>query len=153
MATKADERDELLAKLDETVTNVAACFAKMARRETVGQDTAFAVLARLVFWHQQYVNIARDLVVGRKPHLLTGSFETLNAKARVQYWNQSMLSLVFTLKSLQTELRQLLLQLPDWSVNFPVKFDSEKMTVAERVAEINSVIAMHTKHFEECKNV
>jgi hypothetical protein len=152
MVVNTRRREELLDKLDETITNVAACFANIAKNKSDGHDTAFAVLARIVFWHEQYVRIARAIAEGRKPELLTGSFETLNARARIEHRNNSMLSLVFKLKDLQKEFREILMSLPDWSVNFPVKFDSKDMSVEDRLIEIESVISMHQKHFEACKD-
>ncbi len=58
----------------------------------------------LVFWHEQYVAIARALLEGERSRLVTGSFKQANARAVETNRADSINSLLARLAAAQAEL-------------------------------------------------
>jgi hypothetical protein len=143
MKTIEKTHDEILDRLSRTVIEAAAFFANADESLFDGHHTAHGVLAQLVFWHEQYVAIAGALLQGRVPNLKVGSFERLNQIARSTFASDSMTMLAYDLSCLQKEFDALLRQLPDWSVNFPIKGDSVPCSLHDRLVEIEQHIHQH----------
>ncbi len=123
----------------------AAYLATTDQSLTDGRHTAYGVLAQLVFWHEQYVSVAGALLQGRPPILKAGSFEHLNQVARSNFSGDSMTMLAYDLSCLQKEFDAILRKLPDWSVNFPIKTDSEPRSLEQRLMEIEEHIRRHVQ--------
>lgn len=140
METRDLTRDELLNRLNHTVIEAAAFLVGADAHLSDGHTTAHGVLSQLVYWHEQYVSIARSLLEGRTPELKAGTYDHLNQVARCQFASASMTMLAFNLSCLQKELDAILRKFPDWSDNFPIKQDSEPESVSERLLEIDTQI-------------
>lgn len=148
MKTKEPSHDEILDRLNQTVLAAAAYFATADERHSDGRDTAFGILAQLAFWHQHYVLTAQALLEGRAPELESGSFQRLNQIAHNQFAGHAMTMMAYDLSCAQKELDRLVRELPDWSVNFPIKADSEPRSVAERLQEIEAHIRQHVNRLQ-----
>lgn len=133
MTLREQTREQILEVLNRTVADVAAFFATSSPILSDGRHTAHGILAQMVFWHERHVEVARALAGGYEPNLIGGTIEALNAAARHRYARESMVMLAQNLSALQSELDGLLRQLPDWSVNYPLKNDSGFCNVEERV--------------------
>ena len=151
MNVKEKFDEEVLNRLNTTVIDAAAFFAGADQARSDGHQTAYGVLAQLVFWHEQYVTIARALVDGRNPELKVGSFDHLNQVARSTFASDSMTMLAYDLSCLQKEFDALVRRLPDWSVNFPIKRDSEPISLHERLSEIETHIRRHVQRFRNAR--
>ncbi len=149
MNTTERVHEEVLDRLNRTVIEAAAFFASAKHTLSDGRQNAHAVLSQLVFWHEQYVHTARALLDGRDPELQAGSFERLNQVARNHFAGTSMTDLAYDLSCLQKEFDALLHQLPDWSINFPIKHDSEPRSLGARLVEIEAHIRHHTQRLKE----
>lgn len=143
MDTQVNLHADVLDKLNRTVLEAAAYFGALHENTFDGHDNAHAVLSQLVFWHEQYVAIARALVEGHQPQLNVGTFARLNEKASVLHAGSGMVMLAYQLSCAQRTLTELLSKLPNWSVDFPIKQDSPPCTVAERVDQIEQHIRQH----------
>jgi hypothetical protein len=137
--------EQALDRLNRTVIEASAFFAASNAELFDGRQTAHGVLAQLVFWHEQYVSIAGALLQGRAPTLKTGSFDRLNQVARNNFANSSMVMLAYDLSCLQKEFDAIVRQLPDWSINFPIKADGEPRSLNERLVEIEQHIRHHVQ--------
>ncbi len=151
MNAKENLHEEVLERLNRTVADAAAFFASADDSLFDGRQTAHSVLAQLVFWHEQYVSIAGALRQERAPNLKAGSFERLNQVARNTYANESMAMLAYDLSCLQKEFDALARQLPDWSINFPMKQDSEPRSLGERLSEIETHIRHHVERLRRAQ--
>lgn len=143
MNARENLHEAVLDRLSGTVIEAAAFLASVDENLSDGNQTAHGVLAQLVFWHEQYVHTARALLSGRTPDLKSGSFERLNQAARSRYASDSMTMLAYDLSCLQKEFDVLVRQLPDWSIDFPIKQDSPPRTLMLRMEEIESHIRQH----------
>ncbi len=133
MNLREQTREQVQETLNRTVADAAAFLATVSPVLSDGRQTAHGILAQMVFWHERHVEVARALVEGCQPNLISGTVEALNAAARHRYARESMVMLAQNLSVLQGELDHLLLQLPNWSVNFPLKRDSGFCNVEERI--------------------
>jgi hypothetical protein len=148
MTTNETIHEEVLDRLNRTVIEAAAFFAGADESLFDGRHTAHGVLAQLVFWHEQYVSVAGALIQGRVPILKAGSFERLNQMARSNFAGDSMTMLAYDLSCLQKEFDALVRQLPDWSISFPIKSDSELCPLSERLVEIEQHIRQHVQRLK-----
>lgn len=140
--------EAMLDRLNRTVIEAAAYLAATEASRFDGHQTAHGVLAQLVFWHEQYVAVAGALLQGRELNLKAGSFERLNQIARSNFAGDSMTMLAYDLSCLQKEFAAILRQLPDWSVNFPIKNDSEPCSLSDRLVEIDQHIRQHVQRLK-----
>ena len=141
-------KEDVLNRLNQTVIQTTAYFASIDENLSDGHQTAHGILAGLLFWHKQYVSIARALIAGGEPELLAGTYEGLNRNARQHALGTSMIMMAYSLSCEQHEFAQLLQQIPDWSVEFPIKQDSEPCSVHDRVVEIEANIRQHVHRLE-----
>lgn len=148
MKVKEYLHEEVLDRLNRTVIEAAAYFATADESLFDGHHTAHGVLAQLVFWHEQYVSVAGALLQGRDPILKAGSFDRLNQIARSNFAGDSMTMLAYDLSCLQKEFDAILRQLPDWSVNFPIKTDGEPIRLYDRLIEIEQHIRQHMQRMK-----
>jgi len=143
MPEQGDDRVRALRALDEAVVDAAGYLVSVDPELDGGHQTAREVLCHLVFWHNEYVAISRALLDGQEPPLKEGTYAQLNREATKEFGQQSTAELIHQLSALQESLRKQLLALPDWSVDFPVKQDSRRKSVTERVLAIERHVTMH----------
>ncbi|MEO8394404.1 MAG: hypothetical protein ABI700_15535 [Chloroflexota bacterium] len=151
--TKTVNPNEPLDRLNQTVIDAAAFFASADEGLSDGRHNVHGVLAQLVFWHEQYVETARALLEQRPPPLKAGSFERLNQVARSHFASDSLTMMAYDLSCLQKELDGIVRELSDWSVNFPIKNDSEPRSVNERLVEIELHIRLHCQRLKRSAQV
>ena len=140
MTDQTPNREHLLEALNRTVADAAAYLCCVDETLSDGHQTARGVLAQMVYWHEQYLSIAKAICEGRKPELRQGTYESINAIARQRYAAEPQTFLASRLAAVQHELDEYLRAIPDWSVNFPVKHDSGFCTLGERVRLIEEHI-------------
>lgn len=146
-----ETRVALLELLSETVEEAADFLAEMDECFFDGYQTAREVLSHFVYWHREYVGIACALVNGCEPELRKGTFARLNRKAAREFAHLSMPDLADRFVDLQEELAALVRQLPDWGINFPVKWGSRQATVDKRLCTIEAHIQMHLTRMERAE--
>ncbi len=151
MTTTNKLREQVIDRLNRTVIEAAAYLAAADEGLSNGRQTAFGILAQLVFWHEQYVSVAGALLQGRQPNLKAGSFDRLNQVARSNYGGDSMTMLAYDLSCLQKEFAALVRKLPDWSVNFPIKQDSEPLSLEQRLVDIEQQIRWHIQSLKRAQ--
>ena len=151
MATRDLKREALLTVLNRTVTEAVAYFARVDENLSDGHQTARGVLAHLVFWHNEYNAILRDMLAERRLDLKVGTFATLNSVARLKYRYEPMSSLAHRLAVHQREFETLVRRLPGWSANFPIKHDSRFCCVEERITEIEAHIRNHVSRLRRAE--
>jgi hypothetical protein len=139
---------EALDRLNKTVIDAAAFFASADESLSDGRHTAHGVLAQLVFWHEQYVETARALLEHRDPPLKAGSFARLNQVARSNFSSDSMTMLAYDLSCLEKQFDGIVRELPDWSINFPIKNDGEPCSLNERLIEIEQHVRHHIQQLK-----
>lgn len=143
MKEDGKDRDLLLASLNETVSLAAAFFGQARPNHYDGYQTAFEVLAHLVFWHRTYCTITQSLLLQQKPKLLSGSLADLNMQAAEEFEGTLMPELATCLSGYQSALNNNLRDLPDWGINFPFKAGCRQANVARRIRYINRHIKHH----------
>ena len=141
-------KEDILERLNQTVIQSTAYFASVDENLSDGHQTAHGILAGLLFWHKQYVSIAQALIAGGEPALLVGTLEGLNRNARQHALGTSMIMMAYNLSCEQREFAGLVQQLPDWTINFPVKQDSEPCSLSDRLIEIEANIRQHMHRLE-----
>lgn len=147
MTLRERPREKILETLSTTVADAAAFFSSASPILSNGRYTAHSVLAQIVFWHERYLEVLQALAAGQPPILIEGTTEMLNAAALHRYAGDTMPDLARQLIELHHELDRLLRDLPDWSVNFPVKQDSGFCNVDERVQLIEENLRNRTATF------
>ncbi|MBL8131010.1 MAG: hypothetical protein JNL42_04065 [Anaerolineae bacterium] len=147
MMTLTPLRQEILDRLNRTVLESAAYFGSADETLFDGHQSAHAVLSQLVFWHKQYIATLRALLNGEEPSLPVGSFAQINQRARREYASFGMVMLAYEFSCAHRTLMELLGELPDWSVEFPIKRDGDHLDIAERVEEIEGHIHRHVQRF------
>ena len=140
---KLNNFERACTSLNRTLGDAAAFFAQVDETLSDGHQTARQCLSHLVFWHREYVNIARDLVAGRQPGLRHGTFKSLNAQASQEFQYESLPELAGLLVELQHQLDALLRALPDSQVHFPLKQGGHPWRVADLVPRIEAHIRNH----------
>lgn len=136
-------RRTALVQLDRAVADAVAFFADADASLASGHQTARDVLSHFVFWHREYVRIVRALAAGQKPRLRTGKFREMNAHATREFRRVSLPQLAKQFGQLHSLLDRLLLRLPDWRTDFPIKTGGKRTRVAERVPQITAHIEHH----------
>lgn len=142
---------ELLQRLTDSTNSAAAYFCEVEEGFFDGYQTAREVISHFVFWHREYVDIVQTLVDGEEPVLRKGRFAMFNALAAEEFADKSLPILAQKLVSLQRQLVKLLVQLPDWSINLPMKSGSRHCTVARRVRQIDAHIRNHLARLERAE--
>lgn len=132
-----------LTTLNHTIADAAAFFAGVNETLSDGNQTARQCISHLVFWHREYVNIARDLAAGRQPGLRHGTFHSLNAQASQEFQDESLPELAGLLVEFQHHLDTLLRALPDNQAQFPLKQGGHPWQVAELVPRIEAHVRSH----------
>ncbi len=143
MAERVLCRERMLASLDGAVMEAANFFRDLDESLSDGNQTAHEVLSHLVFWHREYVNVARALAECRQPTLRAGTFAQLNAQAYREFERYPMHELADCLASLQEQLVWLLQQLSYWRMDFPVKQGGHFWSVEDRIPSIEAHIRNH----------
>jgi len=140
MTGKTATHEEILESFNRTVTDAAAYLGCVDEKRTDGHQSAHGVLAQMVFWHEQYVQILGAIAAGQPPTLLSGPFDMLNMIGRQKYAREAQPMLAHELTVLHHEFDRVLRGIADWSLNFPVKQDSGYCSIAERVRLIDAHI-------------
>jgi hypothetical protein len=153
MPEKGDDRERALCALDEAVVDAAGYLRDVDPDLDGGHQTAREVLCHLVFWHREYVAICRALLEEREPPLKEGTYAQLNALAKEEFAACSMDDLACSLLAMQESLRFQLSALPDWSIDFPVKQDSRRKSVAERMPAIESHLQSHIRRLRRARRL
>ncbi|MCC6802300.1 MAG: hypothetical protein IT319_05400 [Anaerolineae bacterium] len=147
MTLRERPREKILETLNSTVADAAEFFSSASPILSNGRHTAHSALAQIVFWHERYLEVLQALAAGQPPNLIDGTTEMLNAAALHRYAGEAMPDLARQLTELHREVDRLLSDLPDWSVNFPVKRDSGFCNVDERVQLIEENMRNRTTTF------
>ena len=145
------ERD--LTTLNLTSGDAAAFFAQVDEALSDLHQTARQCLSHLVFWHREYVNIARDLLAGRQPGLRHGNFKSLNAQASQEFQDESLPELAGLLVDLQRQLDAWLRALPDSQAHFPLKQGGHPWRVVDLVPRIEAHIRNHVDRLKRARAV
>ncbi len=145
------EQEKRLDSLAETVSTAAAYLGQADGCLSDGYQTTRQVLSHLVFWHREYVSIAESLVEGRQPILRKETYAELNAAAVKEFENKSMADMAYLLLDYQAKLDQVLRRLPDWNINYPVKYGGRLKSVADRLPTMESHIRHHLKRLQRAE--
>ncbi|HVU13026.1 MAG TPA: hypothetical protein VHD90_17230 [Phototrophicaceae bacterium] len=148
---KENLNERILSHLNQTVSEAVTFFANADETLFDEHHSAHDVLAQLVFWHEQYVAVAQAIVDRRIPELKAGVFDQLNRTASSGFSSDSMTMLAYDLACLQREFVSLLHQIPDWTINFPIKADSTPCSLNQRLLEIDAHIRQHVLRLKRCR--
>lgn len=147
MVSVSEKKERALVALQDAVDEATAYFARVNANLYDGYQTAHEVLAQLVFWHYQHVRVARMLLAGQALDLLSGTRPALNRAACAERRTMTMAELVDQLADQQRELDALLRDLPDWTIDFPIKQGGRPCTVEDRVLALATGINNHVAQF------
>ena len=152
---KESRRDclDLLHALNEIVDEACAFFLKVDQDLFDGHQNAREILSHLVFWHREYVLIIKALKAGQQPSLKSGTYAELNSAATCEFLNIPMFELAHELRSYQDQLADDLQLLPNWNIDFPVKFGSRSGSVAGRLPSIESHIRGHVRRLKRAERL
>jgi hypothetical protein len=145
------EQDKRLNSLAETVSAAAVYLGQVDECLSDGYQTARQVLSHLVFWHREYVSIAKFLVEGRQSVLRKETYPQLHAAAACEFENISMADMAHLLLEYQAKLDEVLRRLPDWEIMYPVKYGGRQKSVTGRLPEIESHIGHHLKRLQRAE--
>ena len=151
MPQQQDQRQPALEELTDTVNKAVAFFVETEESLCDGYQSAREVLSHLVFWYREYVTIAQALVDGCPPELKKGTYAELNAEATCEFAGKTMEELAHQLDEYHKNLAETLLCLPDWGINYPVKYGGRLKSVAERLPEIESHIRNHVRRLQRAE--
>lgn len=141
--TQQDKTQRAQDALRAAVEEAAAFFETVHPDLFDGYRTAHDVLAHLVFWMCEHVRVAEALVAGSTPTLSPDSIPALNEAACAEHRTESMPVMRQALLDRYEKLDTLLGQLPDWSVNFPIKAGSQTCTVDDRIFGLTAHLHYH----------
>lgn len=142
------DRELYLGNLGEAVAQAVSLFQVIDAAFFDGFQTAHEVLAHLVFWHREYVQVSQALLLKTNPQLRKASLARLNKLAGDEYRDFSMEALCLCYIDLQANLLANLRRLTDWEVNFPYKKGCRQANVVERLAAIETHINFHTARLQ-----
>lgn len=151
MLDSVQEKETILAGLDAAVTEAVTFFETVDESLCDGYQSAYEVLAHLVFWHEEYVRITAALVDGRTPQLKTGSYARLNALAAEIFCKTPLPLLAQRLAQAQRKLERNLRRLPSWDVYLPVKRGGRFRTVWQRVPQFEVHIRHHVERLKRAQ--
>lgn len=151
MPEKLKHLEEALVDLDSAVRHAVRFFRSADEALFDGHQSARDVLSHLVYWHRVYYRVARALIEGREPPLPRGTFAELNARATARYAKASMDRLSRQLLRRQRHLVNVLRQLPDESLDFPVKQGARRRAVVARIKGIGAHIEGHVARLERAR--
>jgi hypothetical protein len=144
---------DLLHALNETVDEACSFFLKVDQDLFDGHQNAREVLSHLVFWHREYVLIIKTLKDGQQPRLKEGTYAELNSAATREFLNIPMIELAHELRSYQDQLADDLRLLPNWNIDFPVKFGGRSESVVGRLPSIESHIRSHFRRLKRAERL
>ena len=139
------QKASLLRELGEVVKEAVTFFRTIPEDFFDGSMTAREVVSHLLFWHEEYVEIAVALWDGRVPALQDGAFAHLNAEAADEFSDVGYQQLLQRLCATQQELEIQLRQLSDWTLSFPIKKGVRHQTVYNRLEQIIDHIDRHVQ--------
>jgi hypothetical protein len=116
-----ERRQQALDALDKASRRAEKLFATVDPALFDGYQTAHDVLANLVFWQCEHINVVRALLDERQPELKEGTFAALNAEACACQRAESMTALLGCFQTQRAELAGLLNQVADWRMDYPIK--------------------------------
>jgi len=148
---KLDKFEHTLTSLNRTLGDATAFFAQVDETLSDGHQTARQCLSHLVFWHREYVNIARDLAASRQPGLRHGTFKSLNAQASQEFQDESLPELAGLLDEFQRQLDPLLRALPDIEAPFSLKQGGHPWRVADLVPRIETHVRNHVNRMKRAR--
>lgn len=130
-----------LANLSAAVGDAAEFLSKADESLADDFQTSREVLSHLVFWHREYVKIARAICRGSEPAFRVGKYRELNALAATEFRQISMPALAARLLRLQKQLAALGSAIPP--VSFPLKENATCHTLDEWAPQIEAHIRGH----------
>lgn len=96
-----DKLDETIRDLTTYISSLSPKQLELSKREQWG---AREVFIHIVFWHEQYASITKELLKKDKPCLLTGTFKENNALAVERNKDVPIEVLIERLQKAQAEL-------------------------------------------------
>jgi hypothetical protein len=138
-----ERRQQALDALDKASRRAEKLFATVDPALFDGYQTAHDVLANLVFWQCEHINVVRALLDERQPELKEGTFAALNAEACACQRAESMTALLGCFQTQRAELAGLLNQVADWRMDYPIKQGGRPASVEDRVFALASNIENH----------
>ena len=142
--------DGPLAMLRQTVDDAVFFFMTVDEAEA-GYPTAHEHLSQLLFWHREYLGIARALAHGERPTLRGGTLAQLNRLGVQASEHQPLSVLAQQLAEVQDQLEEALRALPDWQIPFPVKQGGRPRTVERRVRAIEAQLRHHLERLARAR--
>lgn len=137
-------------QLDGTIKDLSAYISCLSPTQLELSKTekwaAREVFIHIVFWHEQYVSITKDLLRKEKPHLLTGSFKENNALAVEQNKDVPIKSLIERLQTAQSELLPLYDQATTLRIAF--KEGGKVRTYPDAIERIEQHIRSHLERLK-----
>lgn len=98
------------------------------------------VLIHLVAWHEYYISILHELLLGKKPELIKGTLKEQNKLAVEKNRDKSIESLLLRLKTAEEELKRI--------YSYP---NAKKLHIALKVGgkarPLNEIIRLDVAHF------
>jgi len=139
-----ERRQQALDALDKASRRAVTLCTTIDPALFDGYQTAHDVLANLVFWQCEHINVMRALLDRREPDLKEGTFAALNAEACACRQAESMSALLDCFQAQRAELAGLLNQVADWRMDYPIKPGGRPATVEDRVFALASNIENHS---------
>jgi hypothetical protein len=145
------EKETILTGLTSAVAEAVAFFEAADESLCDGYQSAYEVLAHLVFWHEEYGRVTAALVNGQTPQLKEGSYARLNALAAEIFCKTPLPLLAQRLAQAQRKLERNLRRLPSWDVYLPVKRGGRFRTVWQRVPQFEAHIRHHVSRLQRAQ--
>lgn len=140
----ATERQQLaLYRLKIAVEDAVAYFNDVDEGLHDGDQNAHDVLAHLVFWQCEHITVLEAMLQDAEPALRSGTLRALSAQACEDCKGLSMADMVYTLNAQHGQFAELLCQLSDWDVDFPIKQGGLPSSVEDRVIALMVHIDQH----------
>ncbi len=138
-----ERRQQALDALDKASRRAEKLFTTVDPGLFDGYQTAHDVLANLVFWQCEHINVVSALLDKRQPKLKEGTFAALNAEACACRQAESMSALLDCFQAQREELAGLLTRIADWQVDYPIKQGGRPASVEDRVFALAANIENH----------
>lgn len=147
MPKRTHSLEQVFAHMQCTAADAAMLFRNIDEQTDDGFQAARQVLAHLVFWHREYVKIARSALNGKPPELRHGTYSSLNALAHQEFRDRSMSNLTDQFMTLQSELIEISEALQSRRVKLPFKEGGQVLNLEDWLRRIQAHVLGHVRRF------
>jgi hypothetical protein len=145
-------RQELLDQLDEAVRQIIAAVRQIEHPETLRVDdwSAKDTLGHIAFWHESFARNVSALADGREPHVLEGTYPSLNERGVEASRAMSVGGIAGRIRRAQATIGRCIVKLPAGTA-IPYRRGSRDYSPEEHLVTVRSHVIAHLHRVERAR--